>query len=227
MRIDSLTPHQLAAYFDHSLLMPNNIRADYDKHIAECKQYGFFSAAVNSAIVPYYVAQLAGTGIPVGAAIGFPFGQANIESKVAETKAAIVQGAREIDYVLNIGRLLDGERGYIQDEMAQVFQVCKNAGIVCKVILENCYLQDTHKIMACEIAVDVGIDYVKTSTGFGSGGATLEDVQLMRSVVGNRVKIKAAGAMKNLEIVANMIELGVDRIGSAFGPAILQDFMAR
>ena len=226
MKIKELTPKQLAAYFDHSVLQPFNTMADYDKHIDECLRYGFFSAAVNSHIIPYYVKRLEGSGIPVGASIGFPFGQANIRGKVEEARAAIEEGAKELDYVLNISRLLHGDRDYIKDEMLRLVDLSHSKGIVLKVILENCYLEEKHKVMACEVAVETGIDYVKTSTGFGTGGAVAEDIKLMRSVVGDKVKVKASGAMRNLDITATMVELDVDRIGSAFSAIIMEAFIA-
>lgn len=224
MKIDALTPKELAAYFDHSILRPNSRMEEYLQHIEECKKYGFYSAAINSSMTQFYVKMLKGTGVLVGAAVGFPFGQALVSAKVAETKEAIRLGAGEIDYVLHIGRLLDGEYAYIEDEMQQIVDCCKRGGAVSKVILENCYLGEKEKIKACEIALKTGIDFVKTSTGFGTGGATYDDVKLMKSVVGDKVKIKAAGAMKTLADVAAMIEAGAQRIGSAFGVSIVEDF---
>jgi deoxyribose-phosphate aldolase len=225
MKIDTLTNKELAAYFDHSILQPNKVRSDFIKHIEECKKYGFYSAAVNSCMTEFYVEALKGTSILIGIAIGFPFGQASIGSKVAETKEAIQAGADEIDYVINIGRLLDGDADYIEKEMQAIVDCCHEQGVVVKVILENCFLTEKAKVMACETALKTGIDYVKTSTGFGTGGATYEDILLMRSVVGSKVKIKAAGAMKTLANVAVMVEAGVDRIGSAFSASILDDFI--
>lgn len=225
MKIDKLTSKELASYFDHSILQPNKLRQDYLKHIEDCKKYGFYSAAINSSMTAFYVETFKWTDILVGVATGFPFGQASIGSKVAETREAILIGAHEIDYVLNIGRLLDGEHDYIEKEMQLIVDCCKEHGVVSKVILENCYLGEKEKVKACEIALKTQIDFVKTSTGFGTGGATYEDVKLMRSVVGNKIKIKAAGAMKTLADVAVMIEAGVERIGSAFSACIMEDFI--
>jgi len=226
MKIDNLSPKELAAYFDHSILHAYNVLADYDKHIDECLEYGFCSAAVNSHIVPHYVKRLAGSGVLVGAAIGFPLGQASVAGKLAEARAAIKAGAGELDYVLNISRLLDGDRAYVKDEMVRMVDLSHSKGVVLKVIIETCYLQEMHKMMACEIALESGIDFVKTSTGFGTAGANVEDLKLMRNVLGDQVKIKAAGYMKTLENVAAAIETGADRIGSAFGPSILDAFVA-
>lgn len=225
MKIDTFTTAQLAAYFDHSLLRPNCEKAEFDRHIEECKKYGFYSAAINSAQVPYYVKMLEGSGVKVGAAISFPFGQASKESKLEEVRLAIEQGADEIDYVINIGRLLDGDDGYVRDEMYAIAEHCRARNVLSKVIFENCYLSIEQKKAACRIAVETGIDYVKTSTGFGPGGAEPEDIILMKmETEGSGIKIKAAGAMKTLAKTAQMIELGVNRIGSAFGPSILSDF---
>jgi len=226
MNIDNLTPEELAAYFDHSILQPYNILADYENHIEECLKYGFYSAAINSHIVPHYVKCLSGRNVMVGAAIGFPFGQANVAGKLEEARVAIDEGATELDYVLNIGRLLDGNRSYIKDEMQRMMDLSHSKDVVLKVILETCYLKESHKIMACEVAVETQIDFVKTSTGFGSGGATVEDLKLMREVVGDNVKIKASGNMRKLQNVAAVIEAGADRIGSSFSASILDSFIA-
>jgi len=199
---------------------------DYEKHIEQCLQYGFYSAAINSHIVPFYAKRLEGSGVLVGSSIGFPLGQASIAAKLEEAKVAIEQGADELDYVLNISCLLDGNRTYIKDEMSYLVDLSRSKNVVLKVIIENCYLEEKHKIMACEIAMETGIDYLKTSTGFGTGGATVEDIKLMRGVVGDKVKLKAAGGIRNLEAASAMIELGVERIGSAYSAAIIDDFVA-
>jgi len=224
MKIDGMTSIQLASYFDHSILKPNMLYQDFCKHIEECKKYGFYSAAINSSMADMFVEALKETDVLVGVAVGFPFGQASIAAKVAETREAILVGVQEIDYVLNIGRLLDGEYEYIESEMQQIVDCCKQSGVVSKVILENCYLDKTAKIKACEIALKTKIDFVKTSTGFGSGGATVEDIRLMRSIVGKNVKVKAAGGIKSLTDAATMIELGVDRIGSMYSVSILEEY---
>lgn len=225
MKIDTLSAKELAAFFDHSLLRPNCTTAEFDQHIEECIQFGFFSAAINSAEVPYYAKRLAKSNVKVGAAISFPFGQASKESKLEEVRIAIDQGADEIDYVINVCKLIAGDLSYIEDEMQAIVEHCKSRGILSKVILENCYLNKEQKEAACSIAVKTGIDFVKTSTGFGPGGAEPEDILLMKKIVGDSgVRIKSAGAMKTLAKTAQMIELGVSRIGSAFGPTIISEF---
>lgn len=227
MKIDTMTEAQFAALFDHALLRPENQASDFEKHIQECRKYGFYSAAINSSHVSAYVEALSGSGVKVGAAVGFPFGQASARAKAAEARIALDEGADEIDYVLNIGRLLDGDAGYIESEMSAIGAACKEHGAVSKVILENCYLTEQAKILACKIAVASGIDFVKTSTGFAHGGATAEDIVLMKKIVGDQVKIKAAGSMRSLADVSAAIEAGAQRIGSAFSVSILEEFAAK
>lgn len=227
MKIDTMTSAQFAALFDHSLLRPENTCADFARHIQECRQYGFYSAAINTSHVADYVRALEGTGVKVGAAVGFPFGQASAKAKEAEARIALEEGAHEVDYVLNIGKLLDADGAYIEEEMKRIVAQCHDRDAVCKVILENCYLDKQAKVLACEIALRTGIDFVKTSTGFGPGGATAEDVRIMKEVVGTRVKVKAAGAMRILADVAAAVEAGAERIGSAFSVPILQEFAGR
>ncbi len=224
MRIDTMTAARLAALFDHTLLRPECTASDFQKHIDECKQFHFYSAATHSGHVAEYACALQGSDILVGAAIGFPFGQAAARAKEAEARIALEDGAQEIDYVLNIGKLLDGSLSYIEDEMALILAQCRRHGAVCKVILENCYLTQQAKIAACEIAVKTGIDYVKTSTGFGPGGATVEDIRLMKQIVGDKVRVKASGGMRTLANAAAAIEAGADRLGSAFSVSILEEF---
>ncbi|WP_418442348.1 deoxyribose-phosphate aldolase [Candidatus Allofournierella excrementavium] len=227
MNTNAMTSTQFAALFDHSLLQPYNTLSDFSRHLEECAQYRFYSAAVNSCQVPLYAEKLKGTGVLVGAAVSFPFGQASPRAKESEARIALEEGAAEIDYVLNIGKLLDGDTAFIREEMRRLVDVCHSREAVCKVILETCYLTEPAKKLACEVALDTGIDYVKTSTGFGTAGATAQDVRLFRSIVGGHVKIKAAGAMRTLDDVTAVLEAGVDRIGSAFSVSILKEFQAR
>lgn len=226
MKLNDLTAGQFAALFDHSLLQPYSTAPDFSRHMDECVRHGFYSAAVNSCQVSRYAQGLRGTGVLVGAAVSFPFGQASPRAKAAEARIALEEGAEEIDYVLNIGRLLDADAAYIRDEMRCMVEVCHSREAVCKVILETCYLTGPAKRLACEIALDTEIDYVKTSTGFGTAGATAQDVRLMKSIVGDKVKVKAAGAMRTLQDVRAVLEAGADRIGSAFSVSILQEFQA-
>ncbi|MEW6226539.1 MAG: deoxyribose-phosphate aldolase [Bacillota bacterium] len=215
------TLRQLAGLVDQSLLHPDAFLEEFDSLCKGAKKYRFASVAVNPAAVPYCASQLEGTGVLVCAAVGFPFGQNTVRTKVFETRDAIANGAREIDYVLNIVELKAGHWGYILDEMVRVKETA--APLVVKVILETCFLTQDEKRRACELAVDAGLDFVKTSTGFGPGGATVEDVSLMRRVVGDQLGVKASGGMSNLDKVLAMVTHGATRIGTRFGVEIVEE----
>ncbi|MGI6004410.1 MAG: deoxyribose-phosphate aldolase [Christensenellales bacterium] len=220
-----LTAESLAKYFDHTQLKAAATYEDLRELCGQARRYGFQMVAVNPASVSFCAGELAGSGVLVGAAVGFPLGQNTLETKLYETRDAIKRGAGEIDYVINITRLKAGDRAYIKDEMQRIADVCKQSAVTSKVIFENCYLTDDEKKTLCEIAVETGIDFIKTSTGFGPGGATVEDIKLMKSMVGDRVKIKAAGGVRTLEGALEMIRLGVSRIGSSASVAIVEDFI--
>ena len=151
-------------------------------------------------------------------------GQTTIECKVFETKDAIEKGADEIDYVINVAELKNKNYDYIRTEMEQIVAVCREAKVLIKVIFENCYLTDDEKRKVAEIAKEVKPDFIKTSTGFGTGGATIEDVKLMKSVVGDEVKVKAAGGIRDLKTALAMVEAGAERLGTSAGVAIMEDF---
>ncbi len=226
MMIGNMTPEQLAKYFDHTQLRAYAAYRDFETLCAESRRYGFAMVAVNSAPVRFCKELLSGTDIHVGAAISFPLGQTTIEDKVAETKNAIMNGADEIDYVINITQLKERNYDYIEREMAEIVEICRSKNIISKVIFENCYLTDAEKKELCRIACIVKPDFIKTSTGFGTGGATFEDVALMKRMVGDEVKIKAAGGIRNLETAQKMIELGVSRIGSTASVSIVEELKA-
>ena len=215
-----------AKYFDHTLLRADATHADFRSFCADCARYGFAMAAVNPEPVRLCKELLDGSGVRVGAAIGFPLGQNTVDTKVFETEKAIEDGADEIDYVINIGRLKSGDRAYIKDEMHLIVQLCRQAHVTSKVIFENCYLDDEERRTLCKIALDVQPDYIKTSTGFGKGGATFEDIALMKEMVGERIKIKAAGGIRTLQDAKKMIELGASRIGSTASVQIVEAFLA-
>lgn len=164
---------------------------------------------------------------------GFPLGQTTIEDKVFETKQAIADGADEIDYVVNLVKLKSGDLAYVEDEMRQIVAVCREHGKISKVIFENCYLTDDEKRTLCEIALKVKPDFIKTSTGFGTPapgvavGATVEDVRLMKSMVGDAIKVKAAGGVRTLEDALAMIEAGAERIGTSAGVTIVEELKAQ
>ena len=229
----NLTPEQLAKYFDQSLLKAYASDEDFKQFCAECAAYGFKMAAINSVPTKKCKAYLAGSDVLVGAAIGFPLGQTTVENKVHETEQAIADGADEIDYVANIGELKSGNLAYVEDEMRRIVGVCRAHGKTVKVIFENCYLTDEEKRTMCEIARRVKPDFVKTSTGFGTpragvpSGATVEDIRLMKSIVGDEVKVKAAGGVRTLDDALAMIEAGAERIGTSAGVAIIEELKAR
>lgn len=214
----------LNKYFDHTLLKPYASSSDMDKVIDECIRYDFRMIAINSVWVRYCKDRLRNTDVHVGAAIGFPLGQTTIETKVFETKQAIEDGCDEIDYVVNLSEVKNGNWNYVEREMQAIVDVCKEHGIISKVIFENCYLNEREIIALSQIARIVGPDYIKTSTGFGTGGAKIEDVRLMKQFAGSNVKVKAAGGIRDLDTALAMIEAGATRIGSSAGCAIMEEY---
>ena len=211
----TLTVKELAGYFDHTLLKAFVTNEDFKKLCDDADKYGFKMVAINSAPVALCKEYLKDSPVHVGAAISFPLGQTTIETKVFETKNAIENGADEIDYVINIVELKNKNYDYIKREMEAIVAVCRENGVLSKVIFENCYLTKDEIAKVAEIAREVKPDFIKTSTGFGTGGATVEDVKLMKSIVGDDVKVKAAGGIRDLETFLAMIEAGAERIGSS------------
>ena len=203
----------LAKYIDYTLLKATATPADIEKLCQEARQYGFFSVCVNSSYVPLAAQLLKGTDVKVCTVVGFPLGAMSTQGKLYETSTALAQGADEIDMVINLGLFLSGQTAKVLDEIALLKQ--ETADKVLKVIIETCYLNDDQKRLASQICVDAGADFVKTSTGFGTGGATLADVQLIKEVVGDRAKIKASGGIRNRETALQYIDLGVSRIGAS------------
>lgn len=219
-----ITVEQLANMIDHTLLKPFASRDMFKKLCEEAKKYNFKMVAINPAQTILCKQYLKGTDVHVGAAIGFPLGQTTIECKIYETKDAIEKGADEIDYVINISELKNKNYDYIKMEMEGIVKVCRENNVISKVIFENCYLTNEEKEMLCKIALEVKPDFIKTSTGFGTGGATLEDVKLMKSIVKDEVKVKAAGGIRNLDDVLKMIDAGAQRIGTSSGVDILKAY---
>lgn len=225
MKKVDITAEKLASYFDHTQLRAYATDADFEKLCREAKVFGFAMVAINPAPVALCRELLSGTDVHVGAAVGFPLGQNTIAAKVFETRDAIANGAQEIDYVVNITRLKERDYSYVEEEMASVVAVCRREKVISKVIFENCYLEREEKLALCAMAREVLPDYIKTSTGFGTGGATFQDVELMRNAVGDAVRIKAAGGIRDLETALKMIELGVSRIGSTASVAIVEELL--
>ncbi len=213
---------QMAKMIDQTLLKAYVSEADFKAFCEESAKYRFKMVAINSAPVKMCKEFLKGSDVLVGAAIGFPLGQTSIKSKTEETLNAISDGADEIDYVHNIVELKSGHYGYVRDEMQAIVDVCREYNKTVKVIFENCYLTDDEKKKLCEIALQVRPDFIKTSTGFGTGGATVEDVRLMKSEVGSAVKVKAAGGIRDLQTALAMIEAGAERIGTSAGVKIVE-----
>ena len=203
----------IAKYIDYTLLKATATPADIKKLCKEALEYGFYSVCVNSGYVPLAAEQLKGSKVKVCTVVGFPLGAMSTQAKLYETSVALSQGAQEIDMVLNVGLFLSGKVAKVLDEIALLKQ--ETGDRVLKVIIETCYLNDDQKRLASQVCVDAGADFVKTSTGFGTGGATLADVQLIREIVGNRAKIKASGGIRDKQTALQYISLGVDRIGAS------------
>ncbi|MBQ2685430.1 MAG: deoxyribose-phosphate aldolase [Erysipelotrichaceae bacterium] len=222
-----ITEKQLAGMIDHTNLKAFATDADMKKLCDEAVRYGFAMVAINSGQSRRCSEYLRGTNIHTGAAIGFPLGQQSIETKVFETEDAIRNGANEIDYVINITELKEKNYKYVEEEMRRIVETCHRCDITCKVIFENCYLTDEEKLKMCEIALKVGPDYIKTSTGFGTSGATLEDVRLMKKAVGDKIKVKAAGGIRTLDDALAYVEAGAERIGTSAGVKIIEEYRTR
>ena len=221
-----LNPAAFAAMIDHTFLKPFGPPADIERLCKEAADYRFAMVAVNPAEVERCAALLNGTGVRVGAAIGFPLGQNTAEAKSFETADAIGKGATEIDTVINVRALKAGNRDLVYREIASMVEICKPSGVISKVILETCYLTEEEKVTVCEMAVKAGADFVKTSTGFGTAGATVGDVKLMRGVCGPRMGVKAAGGIRALDTALAMIEAGATRIGTSCGVQLMESLAA-
>lgn len=221
MNRDSLLA-DLERRLDHTILRPEATRSDVMRLCEEAKQYGFIVIFIPPCYVDEAVAAVAGTAIRVGIPIGFPFGGQTTQNKVAEAMEAVRRGAKELDMVMNISRLRSGDIDTVRKDMAEVVKA--TPGIGHKVIIETCYLSREEKILACRLAIEAGMDYVKTSTGFGSAGATVEDVRLMKEIVGDRAKVKASGGIRDLTTTRKLLEAGADRIGTSASLAILSEW---
>lgn len=219
-----MTKEELASMFDHTFLKAYASRDDFIKLCDEAKDIGAAMVAINSEPVKLCKELLQGTNIHVGAAISFPLGQTTLDIKLAETKQAIDDGADEIDYVINIGKAKMHDWNYIEQEMRSIVELCHENQVICKVIFENCYLTKEEIVKIAEIAKEVKPDYIKTSTGFGTSGATVEDIRLMKETVGNEVKVKAAGGIRDWKTCQAMIKAGASRIGTSSSLKILEEF---
>jgi deoxyribose-phosphate aldolase len=213
---------ELPSRLDHTILRPDTTKADVLRVCNEAKQYGFAVIFVPPCYVEEAVAAVVGTDITVGIPIGFPLGGQTTSNKVAEAVEAVGRGAGVLDMVLNVSRLKSGDADVVRTDMAEVVKA--TPGIEHKVILETCFLSRDEKVLACRLAVEAGMDYVKTSTGFGPAGATVEDVRLMSETVAGRAKVKASGGIRDLKTVQAMLESGADRIGTSASIAIIEQW---
>lgn len=215
---------QYANLIDHTLLKPEVTESQIKQLCEEAKTYSFASVCVNPTWVKYCAEQLSQTDVKVCTVIGFPLGASTSAVKAFETKDAIANGAGEIDMVINIGALKDGQYDAVRADIAAVVEAAN--GTLVKVIIETCLLTDVEKVKACELAVQAGADFVKTSTGFSTGGATVEDVALMRETVGPSIGVKASGGVRSLEDLKKMIAAGATRIGASSGVAIMEGLIS-
>jgi len=215
---------ELAKMIDHSILNPSVTDADIEKGCREASQYGFAAVVVNPSHVPIVARRLKGSTVKACSVISFPFGLSATVVKRLEARTAVEDGAEEIDMVMNFSALKSGRSELVLDDIKRVVQEARGSygKVIVKVILENCYLTQDEKRLACQLVVRAGADYVKTSTGFGKGGATVEDVRLMREVVGPKFGVKAAGGIRTLEQALSMIEAGANRIGASSSVSIIE-----
>ncbi|MFH1105130.1 MAG: deoxyribose-phosphate aldolase [Actinomycetota bacterium] len=214
-------PSDLAGFIDHTLLKPDATAAEIDRMCDEAIEYGFASVCVNPTWAKRVADALKESDVVACCVVGFPFGATTPEIKAMEARRAIRDGAREIDMVVNIGALKSGDYGLVERDIAGVAEACREAGALCKVILETVLLTDEEKVIGSRLAVKARADFVKTSTGFGGGGATVYDVALMREAVGPKIGVKASGGIRSAEDARQMIAAGATRIGASAGIQIV------
>lgn len=212
-------------YIDHTALKADTTAKQIEKLCAEAREFDFFSVCVNSYYVKKAITELRGSSVKVCTVVGFPLGASTMETKRFEAMKAMAEGANEVDMVINLSAIKSGDLQYVLDDMSSLAQVVHQQGGLLKVILETCLLTQEEKVKACELAIKAQVDFVKTSTGFSTGGATLEDVRLMRSLVGS-MGVKASGGIKDLETARKMIEAGATRLGTSSGVEILKGLTA-
>lgn len=221
------TLDDFAQLIDHTNLHADATPDDMRKLCDEATRHHFRMVAINQVQVKLCAELLAGTDVHVGAAIAFPLGQTSIAAKVFETRDALANGATEIDYVVNLTEVKRHNWDFVADEMRQIVAVCNEAGVPSKVIFENCYLSDGEKVNLCEVAREVRPTFIKTSTGFGTGGATVEDVALMCANTCGEVLVKAAGGIRDADTFLAMVRAGARRIGTSAGVAIIEELRQR
>ena len=219
---NELSSANIASYIDHTILAADATRADIERICAEAVKYHFKSVCVNPIWVSTVTEALAGSGVLTCSVIGFPFGATTTASKVFEARGAIADGAKEIDMVINIAAAKAGDETGLIADISAIADAVHEGGAILKVIIETSLLTDEEKVLACRASVAAGADFVKTSTGFAGGGATLEDVALMRATVGPDLGVKASGGVRSLETARAMIAAGATRLGSSSGVAIVE-----
>ncbi len=220
-------PQDIAKYIDHTLLKPEATPTEIAKLCQEAKEYRFAAVCVNPPYVKQCADYLRGTGVAIAVVVGFPLGAHTTETKVFETQDALADGATEIDMVINIGALKAKQDALVREDIRAVCEAAHRGSAILKVIIEAALLTDDEKVRACQLAQEVGADFVKTSTGFGPGGATVHDVALMARAVGGELGVKAAGGIRNLEQAEAMIQAGATRIGASAGVKIVAEAQAQ
>jgi deoxyribose-phosphate aldolase len=225
--IESLSYEDVAKTIDHSLLRPELDLEAVREGVELARRYDVASATVRPADVAFAAKLLEGSGVFVSTVVGFPHGSSTTATKVFEAERGLADGARELDMVLNIGRLKSGRAGEVREDIAEVVRAAAAGGAIVKVILENAYLEDAEKELGSRLAEEAGAAFVKTSTGFAPGGATIPDLELMRRSVGPQVQVKAAGGVRTLDALLDVMAVGVTRIGATATETILEDFMER
>jgi len=214
---------KLNKYFDHTILKAEATEADIENLCSEAKTNNFCAVCVNSCYVPLAAILLAGTDVKIAAVVGFPLGAVSTQVKAYEASWAAASGANEIDMVIHIGALKEGRYDYVRNDIAEVVASSKEHGSIVKVILETCLLTDEEIVKACQLSLEAGAAFVKTSTGFSSGGATAHHVSLMKKTVGDKMQVKASGGIRDLNKTMEMIEAGADRIGASASVHILME----
>ncbi len=216
----TISAQELAGLIDHTLLKPGATESQFEQLCKEALEYKFMSVCVNSSWVPYVAKKLRGSSVKVCSVVGFPLGEMDTRSKAFETRNAIANGAHEIDMVINTSALKSGNLKLVEEDIRAIKRACRSTTIL-KVIIETSLLTDAEKVIACEISKKVGADFVKTSTGFTGAGATVEDVALMRRVVGPKIGVKASGGIRDYKTAVAMINAGANRIGAGGSVAIV------
>lgn len=220
-----LGPGELAQFIDHTLLKPTATCEEIEQLCKEAAKYGFAAVCVNPVYIPLVARLLRGSSVKTCSVVGFPLGATLPEVKGTEAQTVVRAGAQEVDMVLNIGALKEGNRKLVYRDIEAVCEGADRA--IVKVIIETCYLTEEEKVFACQAAKEVGAHFVKTSTGFGTGGATVEDVALMRKVVGRDFGVKASGGIRTLEDALKMIQAGANRIGTSAGVPIIEELLGK